>query len=149
LRNAAGLPLAPSLLREEEYRKVVLSTRRRVPVLLVAMGVVVALGIGLWGAVGSASPDEGVHNDKGRANLTVVTKTREEKVVALGPQGPSQGDMRVVNAPLYDESAKERIGRIDLFCVLTDPADRPNEKTQMTECTSTYTVPGGNSAYKA
>ena len=126
----------------------VLSTSRAV--LLVALVGVLALGImGVLRAV-SASPDNAdKHNDSEGRTLTVLTKTREDRVVDLKPQGTSQGDMRVVNAPLYDESAKERIGRIDLFCVLTDPADRPNEKTQMTECTSTYTVPGGNSAYKA
>ncbi len=72
-----------------------------------------------------------------------MTKTRQIEVVDLGPQGPSHGDMRVVNAPLYDENAKERIGRFDLFCVLTDPADEPNEKAHMAECTYTYTLPGG------
>jgi hypothetical protein len=77
--------------------------RRRVPV-LVALEVA-ALGIGLWGATGFASPkdnDDGHHNnDKGRA-ITVLTKTREARVVDIGPRGPSQGDMRVVNAPLYN-----------------------------------------------
>ena len=115
---------------------------RRLTVLVALVVVVLALGIiGLLGAVGSASPDDD-HNDKGRT-LTVLTKIREEKVVDLGPQGPSHGDMRVVNAPLYDASGKERIGRLDLFCVLTDPADKPNEKAQMTECMRTYTLPGG------
>jgi len=105
--------------------------------------VVGALAIGLWGAVGSASPDEGVHNDKGRSTLTVLTKTRELEVVDLGPRGPSQSDMRVANGPLYDESAKHRIGRLDFFCVTTDPADEPNEKAHMAEATATYTLPGG------
>src|SRR5919112_4208086 len=107
--------------------------------------VVLALGIiGVLGAVSSASPkgnDE--HNaSDGRSTLTVLTKTREEKVADLGPQGPSHGDMRVVNAPLYNQSAKKRIGRLDLFCVVTDPADEPKEKAHMTECTYTYTLPG-------
>ena len=61
----------------------VLSTTR--VAFLAAM--VAALGIGLWGAVGFASPkdngDDGHHdNDKGRT-LTVLTKTRQEKVVDL------------------------------------------------------------------
>ena len=108
--------------------------------------VVMALGItGVLGAVSSASPkgnDE--HNaSDGRSTLTVLTKTRQEKVVDLGPQGPSHGDMRVVNAPLYNQSAKKRIGRLDLFCVVTDPANEPKEKAHMTECTYTYTLPGG------
>ncbi len=108
--------------------------------------VVMALGItGVLGAVSSASPkgnDE--HNaSEERSTLTVLTKTREARVVDLGPQGPSHGDMRVANAPLYNESAKQRIGRLDLFCVVTDPADEPKEKAHMTECTYTFTLPGG------
>ena len=77
--------------------------RRRVSVLLAL--VVAALGIGLWGAVGFASPkDNNGHNiDEGRT-LTVLTKSRDARVVDLGPQGPTHGDMRVVNAPLYNES---------------------------------------------
>ena len=31
---------------------------------------------------------------------------------------------------------------MDLFSVLTDPADEPNEKAHMTEVTATYTLPG-------
>ena len=109
--------------------------------------VVMALGIiGLLGAVSAASPkgNDDDHNDsEGRSSLTVSTKTVEEKVVDLGAQGLSQGDMRVVNAPLYNESGKQRIGRLDLFCVVTDPADEPSEKAHMAECTITYTLPGG------
>jgi hypothetical protein len=120
----------------------VVLSRRLVALLVALVMVVVALGImGLLGGVGSASPDDD-HNDKGRT-LTVLTKTREEKVVDLGPQGPSHGDMRVVNAPLYDASGKERIGRLDLFCVVTDPADEPAEEAHMAEFTKTFTLPGG------
>ena len=105
---------------------------------LVVMALVAIIGV--LRAV-SASPETA---DKEHGNtLTVLTKTREQKVVDLGPRGPSHGDMRVVNAPLYDENAKERTGRLDLVCVLTDPADKPNEKNHMTECTYTYTLPGG------
>jgi hypothetical protein len=122
----------------------VLSTRLRV--LLMAMVVVgMALSvICVLGAV-SASPtndNDDYRDDKDRI-LTVVTKTPENKVVDLGPQGPSQGDMRVLNAPLYNTTGKERIGRFDLFCAITDPADEPSEKTDMAECTKTFTLPGG------
>ena len=122
----------------------VFSTRLRV--LLMAMVMVgMALGV-IWvlGAVGYASPnDNDDHSDdKGRI-LTVVTKTPENKVVDLGPQGPSQGDMRVLNAPLYNATGKERIGRFDLFCAITDPADESSEKALMAECTKTFTLPGG------
>ena len=96
----------------------VYSTRLRV--LLVAMAVMgMALGIiGVLGAVGSASPntndDHG--DDKGPTTLTVVGKNPENKVLDLGAQGPTQGDLRVTNAPIYDKSERKRIGRIDLFC---------------------------------
>jgi hypothetical protein len=123
----------------------VVSTRVRV--LLVAMAVVgMALGIiAVLGAVSSASPnntDDDHRNHKGRT-LTVVGKNPENKVLDLGAQGPSQGDIRVTNALLYDESAKERIGRFDLFCAITDPADEPSEKAHMAQCTKTFTLPGG------
>jgi len=116
--------------------------KRRVSVLLAL--VVAALGIGLWGAVGFASPkDDGpTNNDEGRT-LTVLTKTREDRVVDLKPQGTSQGDMRVVNAPLYNASGKQKVGRFDVVCVSTDPADEANEKYHMAQCTYTYTLAGG------
>jgi hypothetical protein len=121
---------------------------RRVSVLLLValvVVVVVALGvIGLLGAVGSASPDnDDHHNDKGLSTLTVVGKSPENKVLDLGAPGPTQGDIRVMNAPLYDESGKQRIGRFDLFCAITDPADESSEKAHMAQCTKTFTVPGG------
>jgi hypothetical protein len=124
----------------------VLSTRVRV--LLMAMVVVgMALGvIGVVGAVGSASPnnnDDDHGDDKDRSTLTVVGKNPENEVIDLGPQGPSQGDIRVINAPLYDESGKEKIGRFDLFCAITDPADESSEKAHMAQCTKTFTLPGG------
>ena len=122
----------------------VVSTRVRV--LLVGMVVVgMALGlIAVLGAVGSASPNNDDHrHDKGRSTLTVVGKNPENKVLDLGAQGPSQGDIRVLNAPLYDESGKERIGRFDLFCAITDPADESSEKAHIAECTKTFTLPGG------
>ena len=107
--------------------------------------VVMALGIiGILGAVSSAAPTSNDdHNDKGHSSLTVLTKTVQEKVLDLGAHGLSQGDMRVVNAPLYNESGKEKVGRLDLFCVVTDPADESSEKAHMAECTITYTLAGG------
>jgi predicted secreted Zn-dependent protease len=123
--------------------------RRRGSVLLALVVLLLAaLGLGLWGAVGFASPkdnadDDGHHdNDQGR-KLTVVTKTGGIKVVDLGAQGPSHGDMRVFSVTLYNESGKEKVGRLDAFCVVTDPADEPNERAHMAECTYTYTLPGG------
>jgi hypothetical protein len=124
----------------------VLITRLRV--LLVVLVMVLALGIiGVLGAVGSASPnnnkDDPHRDDKGHTTLTVVGKNPENEVLDLGAQGPSQGDIRVTNAPLYNESGKERIGRFDLFCAITDPADEPSEKAHMAQCTKTFTLPGG------
>src|SRR5215217_1720921 len=120
----------------------VVSTRLRG--LLVAVAVVgMALGIiGVLGAVGSASPNNDHRDDKGRT-LTVVGKNPENKVIDLGAQGPTQGDIRVTNAPIYDKSGKERIGRFDLLCAITDPADEPSEKAHMAQCTKTFTLAGG------
>jgi len=119
----------------------------RVRVLLVVMVVVgMALGVmGVLGAVGSASPNnnDDHRHDKDRSTLTVVSKNPENKVIDLGAQGPSQGDLLVTNASLYDESGKERIGRLDLYCVITDPADESSEKAHIAECTKTFTLPGG------
>ena len=121
----------------------VLSTTR----VVVLVGMVLALGIGLLGAVSSASPkdnDDGHHdNDKGRTLTVLIKKSRDDAVVDVGDRGLSHGDMRVVNAPLYDESGKHRVGRIDVYCVTTDPADEPDEEANMAECTNTYTLPGG------
>jgi hypothetical protein len=113
---------------------------------VVVFVVVMALGIiGVLVAVSSASPKgNDDHNDsEERSSLTVLTKTVEQKVVDLGAQGLSQGDMRVLNAPLYNESGKEKVGRLDLFCVVTDPADESSEKAHMAECSFTFTLPGG------
>src|SRR3712207_3181176 len=104
---------------------------------------VLALGMmGVLVAVGSASSVPAQPNAKART-LTVLVKTREAKVVDLEPPGHSHADMRVVNAPLYDESGKQRIGRFDLLCVQTDPANEPAEKAHMTQCMKTFTLPGG------
>jgi hypothetical protein len=127
-------------------REMVVSTRVRV--LLVAMAVVgMALGIiAVLGAVSSASPnntDDDHRNHKGRSTLIVVGKNPQSKGLDLGAQGPSQGDLVVINARIYDESAKERIGRFDMLCAITDPADESSEKAHMAQCTKTFTLPGG------
>ena len=105
------------------------------------MVVVVALGIGVWGAVGAASPGNAANNPTAAEarTLTLLVKTRDEQVVNLKPLGPSQGDIRVVNAPLYDQSGKKKVGRYDGFCVLTDPSNN----THVTQCLTTVTLAGG------
>jgi hypothetical protein len=120
------------------------STRPRV--LLVAMvvvGMALLSVICVLGAVSASPNNEDPRDDKGHITLTVVSKTPENEVVDLGAQGPSQGDLRVVNAPLYNATGKERIGRFDLFCAITDPADESSEKAHIAECTKTFTLPGG------
>jgi hypothetical protein len=99
---------------------------RRVWVLL---ALVVALGVVLVGAVAFASPkkDAANHkNEKGRTLTVLIKESRDDAVVDVGDRGLSHGDMRVVNAPLYDESGEHRVGRIDVYCVTTDPADEPS-----------------------
>jgi hypothetical protein len=117
---------------------------RRVWILLAS---VVALGFVLVGAVAFASPkkeDAVKHeNGKGRTLTVVIKKSRDAAVVDVGERGLSHGDQRVVNAPLYDEDGKKKVGRIDVYCVTTDPADEPEEEASMAECFLTYTLPGG------
>ena len=121
---------------------------RRVSVLLVALVVaVMALGImGVLRAV-SASPNNNAdnpnHSESEARTLTVLVKPPEARVVDLGPQGATHGDMRVINALVYNESGKKKLGRFDLFSVVTDPADEPAEKEHIAEVTATYTLPGG------
>ena len=91
---------------------------RRV-VVLVTMLVLLALFIGVVGVV-AASPDK--DNNKKAHTLTVLTKTREARVVNLGPRGPSEGDVRVVNAPLYNASGAKKIGRLDLLAAYLGPS---------------------------
>ena len=123
-------------------------SRTRATVLLVALVVaVLALGIvGVLRAVSAASPGNAAKNPtaaKARSTLTTLVKSSEATVVDLVAQGPTPGDLRVVNAPLHNESGTKRIGRVDVFCITTDPANEPNEKAHMAECTATHTLPGG------
>ncbi len=110
--------------------------------MVLSVVVLVALAIGVVAGV-SASPDAKKSKKKAHSSLTVLTKSREARVVDLGPRGTSHGDMFVVNAPLYDATGTDRIGRLDLFCVLTDPQDEPAERADWAECTVTATLPGG------
>jgi predicted secreted Zn-dependent protease len=75
---------------------------RRVSVLLLGALVLVVMAlVGIMGVLRavSASPETA---DKEHGNtITVSTKTGGIKVVDLGAQGPSQGDMRVFSVTLY------------------------------------------------
>ena len=112
---------------------------------------VVALGIVLVGAVAFASPEKDAinhENGKGRT-LTVVIKDREAAVVDVGERGLSHGDARVVNAPLYDEGGKHKVGRIDVYCVTTDPADEPERRPAWRSAFSPTPCPAERSTPKA
>ena len=122
-------------------------SRGRVSVLLLVALVVGVMALGIIGVLRaiSASPTNNAdkRNDSEGGTLTVLAKSRERGFVDLRPPGPTHGDIRVTNAPLYDASGKEKVGRLDLFCVATDPAEESAEKAHMAECLVTYTLPGG------
>jgi hypothetical protein len=80
---------------------------RRRPIVVCALVALLALVVGVVGAV-SASPDGGKERNKAHTTLKVLAKDREAKIVDLGPRGPSHGDMRVVNGPLYNASGPRR-----------------------------------------
>jgi allene oxide cyclase-like protein len=75
--------------------------------------------------------------------ITVINKSRDVRVVDLQPAGPSQGDLRVFNGPLYNEDETEVIGHVDGVCTLTDPEDDPSEQAQVTQCLLTFSLPDG------
>jgi hypothetical protein len=119
---------------------VLLSSRAALLLVALVVAATVLGTIGVLRAV-SAAPDHGAHKPNGgkARTLTVLAEIRQQEVVDEEPQGPSQGDMRVVHTALYNAEGTKRIGRHDQFCVLTDPG----KKVQMTECVRTYTLPGG------
>ena len=90
---------------------------------------VVALGMFWWVPWPSPRPDDAVNHENGKGRtLTVVIKSREAAVVDVGDRGLSHGDARVVNAPLYDEGGKHKVGRIDVYCVTTTPPTSPRRR---------------------
>jgi len=74
--------------------------------------------------------------------ITVVIKP-EARFVDLPPAGPSHGDLRVANGPLYNEQGTEVIGDHAHVCTVTDPADTPGEQGHTAQCLTTYSLPGG------
>jgi hypothetical protein len=75
--------------------------------------------------------------------ITAIVPSREVEVVDLGPAGPSHGDLRVLNGPLYNEDETEVIGRLDGVCTVTDPADDPSQQDHVTQCLLTFSLPDG------
>ncbi len=90
-------------------------------VLAALVGVVVGLGVQGVSATLLSAPTR---------TFTVVSKNREVQVVDLAPPGPTQGDLRVSNAPLYNEHETKVIGRADGVCTVTDPAADPTDQAQ-------------------
>jgi hypothetical protein len=123
----------------------VLNTRGALLLITLVVAVIALSLIGiLRGVSASSTSDTDNFNDsEEHSTLTTSIKSREREVVDLGPRGPTHGDLRLTNAPLYNESGKKRIGRLDLVCALTDPADESSEKAHMAQCTKTFTLPGG------
>jgi hypothetical protein len=122
---------------------------RRVAFLLITL-VVAVIGLSLIGilrGVSAASTNDDTDNlndsEEHSTLTTLVVKSLEHEVVDLGAPGPSYGDLRVINAPVSNESGKEKLGRLDVFCTVTDPADESAEKAHIAECAYTYTLPGG------
>jgi hypothetical protein len=107
------------------------------------------LGLGVLAALLLVAGGLGVHTlaaaPHSPRTFTLVVKEREAQVVDLGPAGPSHGDLRLVNAPLYNEQETKVIGREDAVCTLTDPADEPSEQQRghLTLCVVTYSLPDG------
>jgi hypothetical protein len=96
------------------------------------VGLVVGLGVQAVAALPLSAPTR---------TFTVVSKDREVQVVDLGPTGPTQGDLRVFTAPLYNEQETKVIGRVDGFCTVTDPAEQ--EEGHIAQCLVTYSLPAG------
>ncbi len=103
-------------------------------VLVALVGVVIGLGVH---EVAARSPSAATRT------LTIVSKNDDVRVVDLAPPGPTHGDLRVFNAPLYNQHATKVIGRLDGFCTVTDPANEPTEEHHFAQCLTTFSLPDG------
>ena len=121
---------------------------RRRPIVVCALVALLALVVGVVGAV-SASPDGDKDRNKAHTTLKVLAKDREARIVDLGPRGPSHGDMRVVNGPLYNASGTEKVGRLDLFCVLTAPQMSLGRRPRRRSARTPLPCPAERSAHRA
>lgn len=110
--------------------------KRNLGVLIALLVLAVVSGVG----AAAALPDT-----PATRTITVIAKSRDAdvRVVDLGPAGPSHGDLRAFNGPLYNEDETEVIGHVDGVCTLTDPADDPSEQAQMAQCLLTFSLPDG------
>ncbi|HEX6877627.1 MAG TPA: hypothetical protein VF165_18360 [Nocardioidaceae bacterium] len=102
---------------------------------LVAGAASVALAAG-----GSTAAAAAVVTPSDRA-LTVVAKKPDVRIVDLAPKGPSHGDIRAYNFALYSATQSRQIGRLDGYCVLTDPIGPRGQV--VVECLNTFSLPGG------
>ncbi len=100
-------------------------------VIAALIGLAVGLGIQAVAAFPLSAPTR---------TFTVVSKNNI-RVVDLGPTGPTQGDLLVFTAPLYNEEETEVIGRADGFCTVTDPDAQ--EQGHITQCLVTFSLPDG------
>ncbi len=100
------------------------------------VGLVVGLGVQGVAATPPSAPTR---------TFTVVAKDIEVRVVDLPPTGPTQGDLRVFNGPLYNADETKVIGRHDGHVIATDPADEPAEQAQghIAQCLLTFSLPDG------
>lgn len=94
------------------------------------VAVLVAGGVG----VASAGPDT-----RNARTIVVQVPPGQVRVIDLGPKGESQADLRIANGALYSKG--QRIGRFDIVCVETDPEVAGG--LVATQCTATWSLPGG------
>jgi hypothetical protein len=84
----------------------------------------------------------------GVRTIRVYGPTREVKIVDLPPGGPSQGDLRVLNGPVFDMN-NHPVGRLDIVVVLTDTDDGSPQHHQRAEISGTYTFRDGSISVQA
>ena len=105
---------------------------------------VLVAGIVLAGAGTAAlSPARSAEDRRGNV-LRVVLKDRDYRVVDLPPMVLVTATSASATAALYDTSESRRIGSFHLYCVLTDPADPPRERVELTQCQYTFRLPAGD-----
>lgn len=105
--------------------------RRKVLLLVItaALGAMM-VGVGLLSTAHSISTAR---------TIRVVLKDRTTSVVDLPPRGSSQGDMRIVHAPLFNRTETKRVGTFDAVCTLTlPPANGSRQEITLCDYTSRF-----------